>query len=280
MWPVLDSQFAKQGWYPQDPNEIRSLLSSWFPTDLATDSTAPKAIIVPHAGWSFSGATATKAFAQLPNHNWDRIIIMGPSHRVALPNQASLPAISAYRTPLGEVPVDISAIERCLKSPLFISHPTLHQSEHSIQVELPFLQYLQIEAPVLPIVLGHCDRKTITALSDIIRPLITPDTLIIVSSDFVHYGVSFGYVPFQDNIESGIRNIDMRAIDTICDHDTAGLYHLFKTAPPTICGEVAIKLMLDLIPDSSKGTLLDYRCSAHQTGDWSHSVSYTAMVMT
>jgi AmmeMemoRadiSam system protein B len=135
---------------------------------------APKAIIVPHAGYMYSGAIAASAFARI-DRAIERVVIIGPAHRVYV-DRPVWPGVARMETPLGEIEVDVAAIERAG----FAAHPAAHAREHSIEVELPFVQKLAPRAKVVPLVVS--DR-----LIDLEPLWGGRETLIAISSDLSHY---------------------------------------------------------------------------------------------
>ncbi len=143
----------------------------------------PKAIVVPHAGYVYSGPVAATAFARLAPHasRIGRVVLLGPAHRAFVAGVV-WPGASAMRTPLGDVAVDVEALRRV---PRVAADPEAHRREHSIEVELPFLQRVAPEAKVVPLVVG---RATPEEVGEILAALWGgPETVVVVSSDLSHY---------------------------------------------------------------------------------------------
>ena len=158
----------------------------------------PVALIAPHAGYVFSGPTAGKAFAALAGAKLTRVILLGPSHQAdfsggALPS----PGITAFATPLGEMPVDREAVAALAGRPEFAGPTRAHDREHCLEVELPFLQATVGAVPIVPIIVGAgTDRALALAMARRLAELVGPGTLVVASSDFTHYGAAYGYQPF------------------------------------------------------------------------------------
>jgi len=141
---------------------------------------APKALIVPHAGYIYSGAIAAAGFARIAGARISRVVLVGPAHR-AFVNGLVWPDVAHLRTPLGDVAVDLEAIGRIDAVP----DAAAHAREHALEVELPFLQRLAPGATVVPLIGSHADAETVgRALAALWGG---PETLIVISSDLSHY---------------------------------------------------------------------------------------------
>ena len=149
-------------------------------------SRPPKALLVPHAGYIYSGATAARGYAALApfSDQIRRVVILGPCHRVAVSGIA-LPTSDAFRTPLGTIAVDREALETVRSLPGVSFHDSAHTHEHSLEVQLPFLQALLLDFTVLPLAVGHADPRTVSAVIEALWG--GPETLFVVSSDLSHY---------------------------------------------------------------------------------------------
>ena len=147
------------------------------------------ALIVPHAGYVYSGSVAAAGYAQLPGDGqWDRIFIIGSSHH-AFFDGASVDEADVYTTPLGQVPVDTQTVEALRQaSPLISFHAKAHEQEHTIEVQLPFLQQ-QLQKPfvIVPIIMGTQNAETCAQIAQVLAPWFTPQNLFIISTDFSHY---------------------------------------------------------------------------------------------
>lgn len=147
------------------------------------------ALIVPHAGYNYSGTVAASAYKQLPaNARFNRIYLIGSSHRMAF-NGAALYGGEAFETPLGIVPVDTSAVqELAAASSLFNINNLAHQQEHTLEVQLPFLQYhLKKPFKIVPVIIGTQNEDDCRLMAQALRSHFHEDNLFVVSSDFSHY---------------------------------------------------------------------------------------------
>jgi len=235
------------------------------------------AMILPHAGYQFSGQTAVRAI-KTTDKKYSRIVVIGPSHTTYMEEMLSVPSTTHYETLLGEIPLDVDFIKKLLQYPPFQSVPYVHEGEHSVQIELPLLQYKQKDFELVPIVAGHCSLNTIRKAGSILKSLIDDKTLVIASSDFVHYGRTFRYVPFTENIPEQIKKIDMGAYEHIANLDSEGFLKYKQKTGATICGYVPVAILLSMLEKSAKANLIEYKTSGELTGDYRHSVSYLSVV--
>jgi AmmeMemoRadiSam system protein B len=147
---------------------------------------APKAVIVPHAGYSYSGPVAAAAYAQLRSRRDKirRIVLLGPAHRLPFRGMA-LPGVNAFRTPLGDVPVDAAAVAHIRGMPEVVELPEAHAGEHSLEVHLPFLQRVFAAFALVPIVVGDATPAAVAAVIEALWG--GAETLIVISSDLSHH---------------------------------------------------------------------------------------------
>ena len=174
--------------YPEDADDLRTTIEGLLHTAEVGVGlpTRPKALIVPHAGYPYSGPVAAAAYKHLEllHASIKRIVIVGPSHRVYLQGVA-VPRVRGFATPLGEVPIDVEGRNQLLARGDILASDTPHEFEHSLEVQLPFLQVVIDAFTVLPLVVGS---TTATQLASILDDVWGGDeTLIIASSDLSHY---------------------------------------------------------------------------------------------
>jgi hypothetical protein len=178
--------------YPAEPGALGALVDRLLAeatADGADLKAPPKALIVPHAGYVYSGPIAAAAFARIAARARDleRVVIVGPAHRVFVRGLA-WPGAARLRTPLGEVAVDVAAIHeisaiRAL--PAVAAHPAAHAREHSLEVMLPFLQRLAPRAKIVPLIVGDAPAADVGRVLEALWG--GPETLIVISSDLSHY---------------------------------------------------------------------------------------------
>ena len=164
---------------------VQTLLAAAPPDALAARD-APKAFIVPHAGYIYSGSTAARAFACLAANRSviRRVVLLGPAHRVAVRGLA-LPGVEAFATPLGEVALDLQAMQAIAHLPQVVVSAAVHALEHALEVQLPFLQAVLDDFKLVPLVVGNASAEEVAQVLDILWG--GPETLLLISSDLSHY---------------------------------------------------------------------------------------------
>jgi len=174
--------------YPADPGELQLTVGRLLDAVVrkpAPTKRPPKAVIVPHAGYVYSGPVAATAYAQLrPFHSrYRRVVLLGPSHYAAFGGLA-VSSASAFRTPLGDVPLDRAVIDG-LQHPAVSVIDAAHRPEHSLEVQLPFLQSVLASFTLVPLLVGDADPMVVSAVIE--RLWDGRETLAVVSSDLSHY---------------------------------------------------------------------------------------------
>lgn len=171
--------------YPADPCALSEEINRYL--GLAPNSEIiPKALIVPHAGYIYSGAIAAAGYNTLRSiaAQIRRVVLLGPAHRVAFRGLA-LPDVDSFVTPLGQVEIDCDAVARIKSLPQVIVNNRAHESEHALEVQIPFLQTMLTEFKLLPLVIGTASAKEVTEVLNLVWG--DKETLIIISSDLSHY---------------------------------------------------------------------------------------------
>lgn len=173
--------------YPDDASELRDVVSQYLNSTSANDlRVAPKALIVPHAGYIYSGVIAAAAYASIAQRRDSirRVVLIGPSHRVYLRGVAA-PESNTFETPLGAVDIDQERRSMLLARGQVISADAPHAQEHCLEVQLPFLQMLLNDFTLLPLVVGDAAPDHVAAvLADVWGDR---ETLVLISSDLSHY---------------------------------------------------------------------------------------------
>ncbi|MDP3700156.1 MAG: AmmeMemoRadiSam system protein B [Hylemonella sp.] len=177
--------------YPGDPASLRDDLATCLaappaPTLEAAPPGLLKAIIVPHAGYIYSGGTAGQAYALLAPlaGRIRRVVLLGPCHRVAVHGLAA-PTVTAFATPLGNIALDRAALDALSELPQVVANDTAHAQEHSLEVQLPFLQTVLGEFKLVPLAVGQTGAREVAQVLD--RLWGGPETLIVISSDLSHF---------------------------------------------------------------------------------------------
>ncbi|MGE5235217.1 MAG: AmmeMemoRadiSam system protein B [Acidobacteriota bacterium] len=247
---------------------------------------APIAVIVPHAGYIFSGATAGRAFAGLAHATVRRAILLGPSHHAGFSGGA-LPAagVTAFATPLGDLPIDLAAVAKLRGSPEFSGPPAAHEPEHCLEVELPFLQETVGAVPIVPVLVGHAtDRETAIAMAHRLAALLDPTTIVVVSSDFTHHGATYGYAPFgrDRGVGKALLELGRETAGRAAAIDADGFWQQVEVSGDTVCGARPISVLLELLRHAfnGHGQVLAVTTSGEVSGTWSQVVTYAAVSFT
>ncbi|NOQ35782.1 MAG: AmmeMemoRadiSam system protein B [Methylococcaceae bacterium] len=247
--------------YPANPQKLQAMLDSYLQPVEAT-KTSPKAMIVPHAGYIYSGAIAASAYGRLkPNRETiSRVVLLGPSHRVGFKGLAISHA-EFFNTPLGDIPLDTSAIEKLSHYPFVEYIDKAHYLEHSLEVQLPFLQTTLEKFSLIPIVAGDCPPEQVEQVLECFYG--QEDTLIVVSSDLSHYHDYATAKQLDQETSEKIENLDYKKLD----EDSA-------------CGRVPVRGLLALAEKKLlKIKTIDLRNSGDTAGDKKRVVGYGAYVI-
>jgi len=267
-------------WYEADPVRLTAELDGY----LANVDTAAlgevHALILPHAGYRYSGQVAAHGVKQVAVKRFSRVIVMGPTHQLPMEDVASVPDATHYATPLGEIPLDVAFIRALKQYPQFRTIRGAHDTEHSVQIEVPLLQRVLDNFKLVPIVVGQLDAASCREMGRVLAGLIDADALVVVSSDFTHYGPNYGYVPFRDDVPTNLEKLDRGAWNFIEKKDLNGFYDYIDQTGATICGRHPIGLLLAMLPADSQPHLLKYDTSGNLMGDTSNSVSYLSIAVT
>ncbi len=273
---VLHSTLAGR-WYPADAERLTKQVKGFLEkAETNKDIDNVMALILPHAGYQYSGQTAARG-VKTATGKYKRIVIIGPSHYVAMQEMLSVPKVTHYETPLGQIPLDVEFIDKLLEHSLFQNVPNAHTYEHSVQIELPLLQCTHTNFKLVPIVAGRCSFNQIIKAGEILKGLLDQETLVIASSDFVHYGHNYDYVPFTQDVPENLKKLDLDAYKFIAAVDCKGFLDYKRKTGTTICGYVPIAILLTALPSSARSHLIAQTCSGEISGDYTNSVGYMSI---
>jgi len=237
-------------------------------------------VIAPHAAYQFSGICQAWAYKEIAESTFPKtFIILGPNHIGIGPDIAV--SAEKWETPIGEVRNNLKLAEELKKHPIIEIDEEPHLQEHSIEVQLPFLQYANRDnldkLRILPILIKNINLETAKKLGEILSK--TEDTTVIVSSDFTHYGPTYSYTPFAYNIKENIKNLDTQAINLIKELNTENFLDFIQKTKATICGAAPIAVLLEYLKrkNCEQKNLLCYYTSGNMLKDHKNSVSYASM---
>ncbi len=255
--------------YPGSPGALKRNIADFLNVSEQTATAPVKMIIVPHAGYSYSGKIAGAAYSEITPERVENIMLLGPSHRHYFEGVAESME-DAWQTPFGTV--DITH----LNSPHIIRNAGYHKDEHCLEVQLPFIKYLMPDALVSPLLLSgdHSQAETIASQ---LQTFDSDGTLWIISSDFNHTGPNFRHIPEQVGYDSG-KTMDQEAISLLTSGDINGFKTFLKRTRSTICGALPILVAMYLARSMNRQNFVfkSYDCSGDQTGDI-NSVGYGAL---
>jgi hypothetical protein len=274
-------------WYPGEPDELRPLLDEQFEASRRRAGTylapRPLAFVVPHAGLMYSGTVAAAAFRHLAAEPPERVILLGFPHRGVSPG-VWIPEVETYSTPLGETAVDRETVARLLASGSFGRLPEPVLCDHSVEIQLPLLIQAAPQARVVPIYVSQLEEAAREAAARELAAFLGPGTVLVASSDFTHYGRSFGFVPFpaDNQVSQRLRELDETVIEAAGSLDPDMFWGAIRETEATVCGTQPIALLLATLrqagdTDEIFQEQLDYQTSGEITGDYKHSVSYAAL---
>lgn len=168
--------------YPASSSALRTLLQPWLATSAAAVA-KPRALILPHAGYCYSGAIAASGYRLLKPGDFQRVLQLCPNHRLPLDGMA-VPSVDAFTTPLGTIPIDHLGRQQLLQRAAVQQRDDVHQQEHAIEVQLPFLQLTLGEFLLLPLIVGNCPASTV---AELLEQQLDAQCLLLISSDLSHY---------------------------------------------------------------------------------------------
>lgn len=248
--------------YSDDPDQLWSDISYYLQHAEASTKPTPKAIIVPHAGYIYSGPIAASAYKQLQSAKYKikQVILLGPSHRVAL-NGIATPNADYFSTPLGNIKINQTLCAKAESLDFVHKNPLAHAQEHSLEVQLPFLQSVLSDFELTPLVVGDCEPDHVAQLLDLLWG--GDDTLIVISSDLSHY---HNYTVAQQLDQKTSRAIENCQPEKISYEDACG------RSPLNGLLTLAIKKHLEI-------ETVDLRNSGDTAGDKQRVVGYGAYVV-
>jgi AmmeMemoRadiSam system protein B len=248
--------------YPEAPARLAADVRDYLAHAAVVPGAPPKAVIVPHAGYVYSGPVAAAAYARLAalRGTVTRVVLLGPTHRVPVRGLA-VPAGRAFATPLGTAAIDDDAIAQACRLPQVVRSDAVHAQEHALEVQLPFRQTVLGTFSLVPFAVGQATPDEVAAVIDLLWG--GPETLIVVSSDLSHYH------PYAE-----ARRIDRQTADAILalapdlDHEQA-------------CGATPINGLIQSVRRRGlQPALLDLRNSGDTAGDRARVVGYAAFTFT
>ena len=266
-------------WYTESKTALTKQIDGYLKNvpSASENASRVRALIAPHAGYDWSGQTAAYSYKAIQGASYKRVILLGPSHRTHF-RGGSIADVEAYETPLGQVPLDRTACDSLLTSPAIGNHKDAHTQEHSLEIQLPFLQRTLKDFQLIPIVISELTIDDCKEIANRIRPLLDADTLLVVSSDFTHQGPRFAYQPFKTDIKKNVQRLDFAAVNHILNLDVRGFWAFTDGTRATICGRNPIKIAMLALPVQTQVEFTHYETSGDKQNDYKETVSYCSLV--
>ena len=239
------------------------------------------AIVSPHAGYIYSGQTAAFGFKAAQRKNPARIFVLGPSHHFGIHGVALPPkSIESFATPLGDLELDRETLEELKTYPLFTENAEVHKVEHSLELQLPFIKHCFPSAKIVPVVIGQLeDEAEARLIGEILKGFLRKNDLIVVSSDFTHYGPRYDYEPFGEFKAEKVAGLDGEAFQHLRELDLEGFISFQKRTRDTICGMYPCQVLLSMLPVETNVTAVKYATSSDVSSDEKeNSVSYLSII--
>lgn len=262
--PAVAGQF-----YPGTPRDLDKEVRR-LTRDIA-ERVPARGVVVPHAGYVYSGGVAGEVFSsvELP----DRHVIFCPNH-TGLGADAAIMSRGAWRMPWGDVPIDEALADRLLAAcPLLSEDRSAHTREHSLEVQLPFLRRFRDSFRFVPVALGHLSLPDCRTLGEAVASVIRDDPsppLLIASSDMTHY-----------ESDATARKKDQKAISRILALDPEGLYKTVRAERITMCGVIpaTVVLFAAVSLGATEARLVKYSTSGEVSGDYGQVVGYAGLAI-
>jgi len=275
--PIVAGQF-----YPDDKEELNKEIEGSFKSGFGPGLLSKKrendliGIIAPHAGYVFSGQCAAWAYKEIAEAKLpDIYIILGLSHQ----GFRTCVSLEDWETPLGVVKNDKEFGKELVKAGIK-QDERAHAMEHSIEVQIPFLQFVSKDIKIVPIIVSpDVDYKEVSEKIYQTVKKLGRKVCIIASSDFTHFGVNYGYFPFSNDVKENLHKLDNGAIEHIKKLDAVRFLGYVEDTGATICGKIPVAVALELSKKlgSRKAKLLKYYTSGDISGDYSSMVGYGAI---
>lgn len=262
--PVVAGMF-----YPGVPGELEHEVRS-FLAEAAVDAVPPDvgAMVVPHAGYPYSGPTAGHGYARVQGTKPGRVVLLGRSHRYAFENAAVFPD-GAFETPLGTCRVD-GAFAQALDAEFGGGPVEAHAPEHSLEVQLPFVQVALGNVPIVPVLFGADPAASHIAFGQRLAQMLEPGDLVVASTDLSHY-----------LSEDEANALDEATLQAILSQDCDAVARGVRSGACSMCGAPAVvaAMACALERGARDWRLCDYRTSAAVSGDYERVVGYGAITM-
>lgn len=236
-------------WYTDDGRTLTQQLTQWL-TNVGDIDTSAKAIIVPHAGYRYSGPSAAHGYKALDPDAIKRVFVLGPSHHAYF-TKCGLSTLQAYATPLGNLTVDRQITDELYKTGHFdLLSKDVEEAEHSLEMHLPYIARVmgKRDFTIVPIMVGSVSKESEELYGKILAPYLQQEGVaFVISSDFCHWGKRFDYTPYNADhgaIHKSIEEMDKEGMQLIASGDPLAFSGYLKRTKNTICGRHPISVFM------------------------------------
>lgn len=273
----MTREMAAKGFYPFKENELKEKIDNLLGRVEEKDID-PNGVIVPHAGYRYSGKTAAHAYKSLKGNEVETAVILGVNH-TGMGDEAAV-STQGWRTPLGEVRNDEDVTEEVLENSYLERDESAHAREHSIEVQVPFLKYLFPDVNIVPVSLSHSlNKKKISSIGETLQGVIKnrSNTVLIGSSDLIHLGRRFSYhAPRGEDNLKYLKKKDKEFLDHVKELDLDQVIEFGESS--TVCGYIPISILIEALKDELKEVKVLHRSNSYEvTGDKSNIVGYASV---
>jgi len=268
------ASFAGQ-FYPADKKTLEKTVKSLL---IAEKKENVHAVISPHAGYMFSGKIAGEVFSLMPKKK--DFIMLGVNH-TGIGKKVCF-SLEDWETPLGIVRTNRDLAEKIIhrlkKEEIDVDvNEIAHAEEHSIEVQLPFLQMTQNQFEIIPIILADLSYEECKKIAEILAEFVNKSEAVVASSDFTHYGNDYGFTPFSGNVRENLYKLDDEIILQILKKESKAFYHLARKS--TVCGIYSVTVLAEIAKIKDwKPKLIKYTTSGDITKQWGNVVGYAGLV--
>jgi AmmeMemoRadiSam system protein B len=245
--------------YPTNCKSIKDYISKFNKIKLKSvkPKFEPKAIIVPHAGYIYSGFSANLIYKLIDKNRFSRVVVVGPSHHFYFKG-ASVALYDNYNTPCGDIPIDLKYSKRLIERNKLLIHIDNMHHEHSTEVQMPFIKHYLPNTKVVEIVYGDIDYRD---LAPILKKILERSrTLLVVSTDLSHFHKLQKAKEIDEICIKGVENIDLSKLSSGCE----------------ACGLIGLKAIISIAKESQ---IIDYRTSYDSSGDSKRVVGYLSALI-
>jgi AmmeMemoRadiSam system protein B len=256
--------------YPSNPAELTALVRQYTKAEPGAEAARVKACLVPHAGYMYSGHVVGAVLSRIAVPQ--KIVVLGVRH-FPRGEQAAILSSGAWRTPLGDAPIDAPLAEAArAECPLLREDSVAHSGEHSLEVQLPFLQVLVPGFAFVPVALGTIRFEDLVSVGEAVARVLAAsaaEVLLLTTSDLNHY---------EDDATTRVK--DRKAIEKLLQLDARGLYDICRNEQVSMCGLGPAVAMITALRrlGAERGELVRYATSAEVSGDTSAVVGYAGMI--